>query len=412
LFNIFFKEFIMSQAMFIFWTDALHLVEDCRKILSSTCDIQADIKIEWTESLVVENLKRLYQYPLIEGKNKNFGRDKMTGNSLHVFYVNTTLGKNVFHRSAAGEIEYVNSHLMELKSTFRSLTENATGKKYLVHCAAESSELQLQTALMFGAKDMALLHSGGRLKERTLTRNLIGSDGWNSLAEAFEFLSCFVNWCVLRGWNTLPDEVEGDDLDVLVDNRNFIFSGLGLYQIDNIDFLRNGYMKLKSDLNPVKFDVHWVGDGYFDTRWQQNVLDKKNYRSSFYFPDEVNALMTALYAEYVARPLPRSEKFDRLSSLIKIVDENKAIGVDILLNPDRVILLLNDFMNQNRYEVAIPKVRRHNFSKKALHLIKPRKTKHYKGKPFIIRAMIGLIKIALPSGIQTKLRALRQIKNK
>jgi hypothetical protein len=397
----------MFQAMFIFWSDGLHLVEDCRRHLQENCVIQADIEFEWSEEMISENMKRLYQQPLQKDMDTLFGREKMAGKNLHVFYVSTHMGGNVFHRSAAGEIEFVNSHIIGLKAKFRKLVEASTGTPYLVHCASSREELKLQSALIFGLTELRRLEAGELLVGNYRRRDLYGSGGWESLSDAFEFMSYLVNWSVMRGWASLPGSVSGDDLDILVDNRKIVFAALGLKQSSDHDFLRNGYMDIKNIKKPIKFDVHWVGDGYFDTKWQYSFLANKRRVSTFFIPDKVNGLMMYLYAEYVARPNPRPEKFERLASLIEELDKNSVIGKDILLDENRVLRLLNDFMSQNSYQLSVPLVKRHQISKKAEKLLKSPSKRPFRDRSVLVRNVIFAMKLLLPMSFQNKIRELK-----
>jgi hypothetical protein len=397
----------MSQAMFILWSDALPLVEDCRKLLQESCIIQADIEYEWSDALISENMRRLYQQPIQLDKNLDFGREKMSGKNLHIFYVSTHIGDNIFHRSAAGEIEFVNSNILSLKSKFRELVYPLTGSPYSVHCASSSEELKLQSALIFGLTEHKRLEKGELILDKFKKADLCGSGGWNSLHDAFQFISSLTSWCVMRGWESLPDYVSGDDLDTLVENRKLFFAALGLKQPNNHDFLRNGYLEIKNSDTFIKLDVHWIGDGYFDTKWQYNFLANKIPTNGFFIPDKINALMTHLYSEYVLRPSPRPEKFETLARLIKEIDHNNIIDQEILINQNAVIALLNDFMSQNNYTLSIPVVKRHTMANKAKKILKKTAKRPFGQRSAFTAAVIAIIKWFLPEFIQEKIRELK-----
>lgn len=397
----------MYQAMFIIWSDALPIVEQCRKLLQESCVIQADIEYEWSEALISENMRRLYKQPILIAKNPQFGREKMSGTNLHIFYISTHKGNKVFHRSAAGEIEFVNSHILFLKTKFRELVTPLTGTPYSVHCASSTEELKLQSALIFGLKEHKRLEKGELILDKYRRADLCGSGGWESLHDAFEFISSLASWCVMRGWESLPDHVSGDDLDILVDNRRLFFAALALKQPNDHDFLRNGYMEIKNSKVVIKFDVHWIGDGYFDTKWQYEILANKIPSKSFFKPDKVNALMMSLYSEFVSRPSPRPEKHETLGRLIKEIDQNNIIGQEILINQNSVIALLNDFMSQNNYEVSTPVVKRHPMAKKAKKMLKMPVKKISGERSVLTSALIVIIKYFLPASIQEKIRELR-----
>ena len=89
---------------------------------------------------------------------------------------------------------------------------------------------------------------------------------------------------------------EKEDIDILV-NDYFLFKRISdchSYKNKNLNFISNSgdpfddggfkvsnYIKINDKF--VKLDVRYVGDGYFDTNWQKNILKIEDIIKVFMF---------------------------------------------------------------------------------------------------------------------------------
>jgi hypothetical protein len=347
-------------------------------------------------------MRRFYQQPLKINEKTSFLPEKISGNELHVFYVANSNSNLVLHRSASGELEQVLDVFVKCKQRFRTLAERKCGHPYLIHCAATRSELKLQTSLLFGTKNSAQLAQGIRMEAKLSAQDLIGADGWKDLREAFEALSGAVDWCVLRGWETLPHQVAGDDLDILVSSKKAAFSSLGLLQPDGPDGSRNGYLTLNSG-EKIKFDVHWVGDGYFDSFWQADVLKRRVSKNGVFRPEPTQALMTAIYSEIVARPLAREKQMGRIKELARDVAHSGWLTDEALAHRRSLLEVLRGFMLSNGYVMSTPLVRRHEIARDALKIL-PQRSDNATGDS--AKAVKNLLKRIARSVLPPKLRSM------
>ena len=101
----------------------------------------------------------------------------------------------------------------------------------------------------------------------------------------FNYLNKFkkLRYVILRDQNS-----EKEDIDILV-NDYFLFKRISdchSYKNKNLNFISNSgdplddggfkvsnYIKINDKV--VKLDVRYVGDGYFDTNWQKNILNNR-----------------------------------------------------------------------------------------------------------------------------------------
>jgi hypothetical protein len=99
-----------------------------------------------------------------------------------------------------------------------------------------------------------------------------------------------------------------DDLDILV-NDYFLFKRISdchSYKLKNLNFISNAgdpyedygfkvanYVKTKNGI--LKIDVRFIGDGYFDTKWQRNIIKSRKFRFGIYHPNDDNKFYSILY---------------------------------------------------------------------------------------------------------------------
>ena len=94
------------------------------------------------------------------------------------------------------------------------------------------------------------------------------------------------NYVVLRGHDDLHKRIpllkNSDDIDILLTNKDDIVKLCG----NNIVVINN---------ERVKFDRRYIGDNYYDSKWQQNMIVTKVNRHFFYVLDEQNNYYATLY---------------------------------------------------------------------------------------------------------------------
>ena len=121
----------------------------------------------------------------------------------------------------------------------------------------------------------------------------------------FNYLNKFkkLRYVILRDQNS-----EKEDIDILV-NDYFLFKRISdchSYKNKNLNFISNSgdpfddggfkvsnYIKINDKV--VKLDVRYVGDGYFDTNWQKNILNNRKYYKGFYVPNKENFIYAIIY---------------------------------------------------------------------------------------------------------------------
>lgn len=348
-----------QKSLFIVWSSALNLVDFIRGDLASATTITADLRVTWSDSLLPQNLKRLYKELLIKGDCKEYQPEKIRGNSFHLFCVETDSNEKILHRSAAGEFEWSARQFVEKKKAYRQLCQDRNMSPYLIHSAFTQKELELQLGLIVGPRLAFDILANKVCEQETLKSDLMGANGWDDLRSAFNFLSFSCRWCVLRNFDSLPSSVVGDDIDILVEDRETAASLLGLvFDPDDKD-RRAGKLMMK-DGTHLKIDLHWLGDGYFDVVWQAEILDKRVLKNDIYRPDPEGYFFTYLYNELINRPTPRPEKMILLGEQELFIPNSGWLNTSLIASQKKLCRLLADYMCCRGYIRERPKIIRHD----------------------------------------------------
>jgi hypothetical protein len=140
------------------------------------------------------------------------------------------------------------------------------------------------------------------------------------------------NYVVLRGYDDLHKKIpllkNSDDIDILVTEKNDIVKLCG----NNIVVINN---------ERVKFDRRYIGDNYYDSKWQKNMIATKVKRHFFYILDESNNYYATLYHSLIHK----GQIHNKYEKLYKTFENKHKLNSDII---SRYYQLLK-FMLQNKY---------------------------------------------------------------
>lgn len=151
-----------------------------------------------------------------------------------------------------------------------------------------------------------------------------------------------IDYLVLRNYKSLDSEVEsGGDIDILCDSRDEIIDILKLEPRFSADNLYNCKMIIENQIIPI--DVRYVGDGYYDNRWEMEMLSSKKRYKDFYVMDEEDEKYSLLYHILL-------HKKDIPVKYEKFLYESFG-GIDKM----RLINELAEYMKGKKYQPVIPK---------------------------------------------------------
>ena len=140
-----------------------------------------------------------------------------------------------------------------------------------------------------------------------------------------------------------------NDIDVLIENKNEVRNILNTIPGTNKKYRVREYTIIEN--KKVFFDLRYVGDGYYCTDWEKDILKTRVFhKKGFFVPNEEQYFYTLLYHGLI-------HKNDLAQDYIKKLNElGKKIGIKISITKDRKknLALLDSFMKSKGYTYSEP----------------------------------------------------------
>lgn len=165
---------------------------------------------------------------------------------------------------------------------------------------------------------------------------------WSSLESVLKKLNK-TKYLILRNYETLIANIDcDDDLDILCFDKESLVRQLRAFPITSGDKVFNYYIMIKD--KKIFIDIREVGDGYYDKKWERNMLKNRVKFRESYILDNENYKYSLLYHAILHKhSIPDKYK--------KILRE--MFGNEIGDNKYTDILLCN-YMCKNGYSLQEP----------------------------------------------------------
>lgn len=345
------KEFFLIRKedyqLLIIWNNALYKEEKIEKDLKKNFLIIKKIMVKWDEKFMEENFLRFYSHSLTKFPEEdidNIVKAKVehcgTG-EFRVFILQDLSPRYRVHKISAGEA-LVNTKIFNLKNKYRKWT----GGGHKIHATDDRKEFEKDMALLFGIKKSI------RRLPNVVDSNVLGLEGWNSIEELFYVLNRSVKYVVLRNYECLPKKYTLEnhgDIDLLLsDLRSAVYLTGGKKAFPE-DYRVHYFIKIKEEQIP--FDFRFVGDNYYDKKWQEEILNSRRNNNGIYVPSQKNYFYSLLYHALIHKLVVSNDyiaKFNELSKLLKIKIRSE------LFNEKEMSLILRRFLRRHRYRVVKP----------------------------------------------------------
>ncbi len=142
---------------------------------------------------------------------------------------------------------------------------------------------------------------------------------WESPEKLFEVLNETGKYVVLRNWEAYFDDLflpEHGDIDLLCSkkDRKKILRAVGAVRRSNIFNQWNFWVFI--DERMVKFDLRVEGDGYYDEKWEKDMLSSRRYDERGFYCLETRQYFYSLiyHAAYQKREFA-ADYIERLSAM-------------------------------------------------------------------------------------------------
>ena len=160
-----------------------------------------------------------------------------------------------------------------------------------------------------------------------------------------------VKYLVLRNYeNLLEPEIYVDghgDIDMLCSNSHEIVNLIDARPLtpDKSGMRGDGiHYGIEVDGKPVKLDLRHVGDGYYCTKWEQDMLERREKHVCFYVMTENDYFYSLVYHAVLQKRSLSDEYSARLWEM------SKNCGLDVSAPSEKEYLrLLQNYMRNNGY---------------------------------------------------------------
>jgi len=339
----------------IVWSEGLSIKDNILLDLENDFKVLNSFEFKWGEEYFHENLKRFYSHSqkhldeealneLINNKINHCGN----GNFLVIVFedINPTIKERI---TSSGK-NLVNINVFDKKVLYRKILDGG----HQIHTSDNSFESNKDITLLFGCTlDEFKLKYPKITNIQELSRNILGVPFWKSLKELFFVLNNSIDYVILRNFESIPEtyQMEGHgDIDLLVENINYVKYLTGAQNVFP-ETQNRVYHEIEFTDRKVPFDFRFLGDNYYDKKWQLHILKKKEYDArGFFKPNTTDHFYSLLYHAYVQKPNVAEDY------KIKLKEFSKGLNIEYHEQyDDKIIDLLNNFMTFNRYNYTIPK---------------------------------------------------------
>ena len=170
-------------------------------------------------------------------------------------------------------------------------------------------------------------------------------------SQSFYILNNTINYVVLRNFNCLPDmayEDEHGDIDILCDNLENLCFITNATKIYRQPFRVHFYVLINKQ--KVKFDFRFIGDGYYDSNFQKNILGNKIlHKNCFYIPNEEHYFYSLLYHALLHKRFISDDYFHKIKS-----SSNNLKNISEIKNKIQLSQILKQYLLSENINVTKP----------------------------------------------------------
>lgn len=179
---------------------------------------------------------------------------------------------------------------------------------------------------------------------------MIRQKNWNDIQSIFDMFNSECNYVILRNYEELHLENmvmdEHDDIDLLCDDQRKMRELLGAVYRPVTGNFDHFFTKIKGE--DVKFGIRYVGDDYYDRKWEEKMLQNRvMHPNGFYVMNDEDYFYSLLYHALVQKKKMADDY------RIRLKDMANSLGIE--LNSDKdYYTCLKDYMVKNDYKLCYP----------------------------------------------------------
>jgi len=339
---------------FVIWEHGRHKQDEIIRDIQQHFTILDCFDIQWDQDTVTKSFSRLY------GQSDSSGVRRLHERGGGRFLLITVWDENPVYdiAEAFSGHEVVNTNMLNLKKKYRGWVNRKKGN--CIHSSTRPVETNHDLTLLLGTNTADYLDTvkqpwDGQFKQ--LNQNMLGAKGWKDIEETFYALNNTVNYAVLRNFEELPafpDPEQHKDVDLLTSDKTKFLSILN--PEGNFWKKTPRQVKIHTGNQVVIWDIRYVGDNYYCTDWQNDMLKRKVFNpNGFYCLDDENYFFSLVYHALIHKYEIAKDYYDKAQLLFDRLQLEKPIGdhafpsdFDIYFN------LLRSFMERKGYYFVKP----------------------------------------------------------
>ena len=263
--------------LFILWENARNKEKEIVEDIKNNFNIIGLYNIRWNKEKFSNNLSRFYGTNLPENSEK----EKHCGNGDFLLIIVEDENPVYEERETSKGKQIVNVKMFDKKTYYRDLT----GGGHKVHATNSEFETNHDLTLLLGKNVNDYLQENEKSCEiNNLERDLIGSEGFNTVNEMFYVLNNCINYAIIRNYEALPEEIyvnEHNDIDIVCDsceNAAYILNGEKMFPEDY-----RVHYKVKVENKYAFFDLRYVGDNYYYYKMEKEILETRTYNEKGFY---------------------------------------------------------------------------------------------------------------------------------
>ena len=324
-----------EYGLMIIWNNARKYEDEIIKDVKKRFVIRNKFEIIWEPNIFSENLSRFYG----ENLPKKSFKEKHCGNGPFVLLILEDNNPIYNYRPTSHGKLKVNVNFFDSKEMYRKFAG-----QHRIHATNDLNEFKHDLMLLLGL-NIADFEKKYNKSEKlvTIKKDIIGYSGWKDLKEIFYVLNETTDYVVLRNYEYLPKKYElgeHSDIDILCRSQENIIKILkGTQYYKN---KKRAKYKIRVNNSYINFDLRYVGDNYYDPKWEDAILNNKEIYNEFYIPSKNDHNYSLIYHALIHKKRIANDYREKLN--INNQDDQK-----------NRFLELKKFMDENDYKFVYPK---------------------------------------------------------
>jgi hypothetical protein len=384
--NCFFHNIERDLHIFCVWEKARHMQAAITDLLKNNFRLLRSYEMVWPENKVATNFGRLYK---TLGYDINRKHETAGSGPFFCIVVEDPCPKYHYYQSVSGNLELCNTNIVEAKKTVRSWVGG-----FLVHSTSTPVEFIEQANLLFSTEEVSsLLCSTGYIHQDPMRESdLIGSNGWDDFESLFRHLNRTTDYVVLRNFESIAGQFSEDDLDVLCANPESFLAAANGMEAKQTRSAAQCTILVRGQKIPV--DIRFVGDGYYDSVWQKEILrESQMFEGYVRVPRVDHHFFSLLYHGVFQKPKINDKYISRLQGLGSQIGMPTHL-LEKVASRDSASDIMRGYLKANNYSYYTPLDRGVHINRRALTALWPNYMTVYK-KPlgsFIAMAAVALLR--------------------